>query len=676
MSYSYILDGVAMTGIVNDMEITTTIKRNSNMDGFLIFADANLTFTGQAYDYIRGQFFDNGYCQLITIQIIDNCSSGEVVTVYNGIIKQSGTSIDLHECTATVKLEDSGFYSYINNNKSMKVSPTQTGTKSGEISDPPDVYDVEFFDTATGLPLATPVKCYRAYDLFRHCIDVITDNRLGFVSDFLWNVDEELFVTTGLAMRTPGTLPVFSYSFDEIYREFSKQFNLSFFIEEDLYATPTVRIEPKSYFFGQSEGITIENIRDLKVTTDESKIYGTVTLGSETLTESQGLYTFLDTTPFYGFSSERFYPIGQCNLDTNLELVNQWIISDNVIQDVVLGGNSGYDAEIFLVSCENVNTGALTANAIEYDLDNSGLPYQYNLNLNNVNKSSRYYGYLPGDLQDFFNISSNRFKASKGNGEMYSVGSLPGETPLNYISGTGYFFRLCTPPTAPVCTPYPFTNETDAGNYDLGGNYDNSTFIYTAPSTERYTFNVKAFIDVMNAHSSIQDSACYIIFSHYDSTLSTLKNQTQAATPLPIFTGGSEVATASAAFDMVAGDKVFASLDFVVESNTNISGNQNLYRFWVRGTSYFECTNDNVIASSSPVNYKIIQYSLSCPLSQADFRTLKADPTGIQSITKWSDTQRKFITYRGWIDEIKYNNRDSFAQIKLLTNNALIQESV
>lgn len=674
MSYIYIFDGTQLDGIVNDMDISTTIKRNANLDGFLIYSDGSLTFTGAARDYIQTQFFTAGYCSEIVLQILDKCQDG-YNEVYNGVLKQAQTTIDLHECTVTVKLDDKGFYSYINNNKSNSVSPTQTGTKNGDPSDPPDVYDITMFDTATGLPLATPVKAYRAYDLFRHVIEVITDNKIGFVSDYLWNIDEELFITTGLAMRTPGTLPVFSYSFQQIYEEFSKQYNLSFFIESDLYSTPTLRVEPKEYFFGQHEGITIENIRELKVSVDSSKIYGTVVLGSDSLTESQGIYTFLDTTPFFGFSAEKFYPIGQCNMDVSLELINQWIISDNVIQDVLLGLNSGYDSEIFMISCENVDVALFTADAIEYDLNNSGLPYQYNLNLNNFNKSSRFYGYLPGDLQQFFSIDSTRFKASIGDGRMYAVGASGTEISLNYISGTGWLFRLCLPPTAPVCPPFAFDNETDAGNYDLGGNYDNTTFIYTAPTTERYTFNVKAFVDVMNS-VSITDAAIYISLHHYDSTLTTLKNLVEVATPLPLYTGGSEIGSGTAAFDMDAGDKVYATIDFLVESSVAPSGNQNLYRFWLRGTSYFECTSDNVIASSSPFNYKIIQLTLDCPLSQDNFRALKADPTAIQSITKWSDTQGKFITYRGWIDEIKYNNKESFAQIKLLTNNALIQESV
>lgn len=670
MAYIYILDGVEFPGPADDMPLTTTIKRNSNLNGYLVTADGTMTFFGDAYVYIKNKFYNEGYCSEITLQIIFECEGGDPVELYRGVIKQASIELDEHQCSVTTKVQDNSFYSYINNNKSQNVTPSQTGTKNGEPITPPTLYDVNMFDPATGNPVQT-IKGYRVYDLLSHATSVITDNLVGFASDFFSNVDSDIFVSSGIALRVPGNSPSFVYTWDKIYSELSKQYNLSFFIELDTAGNPTLRMEPQDYFFGQSEGQTFTDIGSLKVSVDESKIYGTIRLGSNTLTEQQGTYTFVDTTPFYGFGADKFYPLGQCNLDSELDLTNEWIISDNVVQDCLFGLSSSYDDQPIMISCTNTDTGAFTTDAIPTDLNSTAPPYLYNIAFNNVNKANRFYGYLHGDLYDFFGVSTTIFRASKSQDEIFAVGASGTETPLNYVSSTGYTFRRCL--AYPLCPADDFDDETSPGNYDLGGNYNNATYVYTAPVNGQYTFNANAFIDVLNSTVQVTDAACYVILHHYDSTVTTLKAQTTNGVVMPLFAGGSTVGSGSATFQMIAGDVVFASFDFVVEV-TSPPTVQNYYRFKLREQSFFECTSENVISANSPTIVKIIRYTFQYPITHSNFRTILTDLTSVYSFTKWSETQQKFIERKGWIEEIRYNNKQGFAEIKLLTNNAINQE--
>jgi len=151
----------------------------------------------------------------------------------------SSVEFELDSCTCRTKIQDNSFYSYINNNKSQDISPTQTGTKMGEPVTPPSLWNVDMFNpTVVPDPSTYDVKAYRVYDLIEHAISVMTDNRVGFTSDYLWNQMDELFLTTGNAIAEQGNAPVFTYTFEKLYSELNKQFNLSFFIETDSSKSP------------------------------------------------------------------------------------------------------------------------------------------------------------------------------------------------------------------------------------------------------------------------------------------------------------------------------------------------------------------------------------------------------------------------------------------------------
>jgi hypothetical protein len=680
MAFLYYLDGTEVNAPINDKELLTTIKRDSNLGGFLITQDADLQWTGAAYTYLYDKFFDEGYCTEVEVLILDQCDSGTVRELYNGIIKMASIIIDEDECTCRTKVQDNSFYAYINNNKSIEVSPTQTGSKMGDEITPPTVYELAVFNPGDGAYWVNTVKGYRVYDLIEHCITVITDGRVGFTSDFLWNQSEELFMTTGNALAVPGNNATFTYSFDTLYSELSKQFNLSFYIEQDDYNIPTVRIEPKNYFYSTAPGITFSDLKDLKISIDQSKIYGTVLLGSQILNDAQAYINFNENIPFYGFKQEKFYPIGQCNLDTELNLVNQYVISHNVIEDCVMNAAPDYYDEIILISCENVDPVNFTAQAKRYDLGGVTPPFLYNIYLNNYSKAQRHFDFLPGNLLDSFNVSSNNFRVEKQVNEVYNagLGGSATDTPLPLVA-SGTIGTLTYYDYSDSFEPYDFPDETTPGNYDLGGNYNTVTFTYTIPSDGRYTFNVRLFYNLVRSFSQNQNGTgnirnLILHIKRYDNAAVFIE-ETTVVNPIP-FILGSYDAVSSASFDALTGDLIRVELEFYVRlfEVTIGSGNTRQFGLEVTGASYFESNSDNVIVGASTLNYKIIKWEFSLPVSQEDFRSLVADPTGIQTFTKWSEAAGAFSSRRAWIDEFKYNNTTGFAQIKLVSNNAIIQE--
>lgn len=670
MSYVYLLDGVDRGAPVNDKDLLTTIKRGANLDGFLVTQDADLVWQGDAYTYLYNKFNSDNYCSEVEVDIIDECENGQVFDIYTGIIKMSTLKFEEQTCTARGKVMDNSFYSYINNNKSYGVSPTQNGTKNGVEISPPDIWEIRVFDPSTGVYDLTTRKAYRVYDLLEHAITVITDGRVGFVSDFLWNQSEELFLTTGNALSVSGNAAIFTYSFDKLYSELNKIFNLSFFIETDLYQLPTLRIEPKGYFYSNSTGVTFSDIKELTVSVDETKLYGTVLLGSTILSDNQGVFLFNENQPFYGFKQEKFYPLGQCNLDTELNLINDYVISSLVIEDCIIGLSSNYYDELFFVSCENLDVVNLTADAIGYQLGGVAPPYIYNLNLNNYNKAQRHFEFLQGNLLNSFNVSSNNFHAEHNAITQYYVNFIVPQTgtqiPFLGVQPNGnYAFQL-------TVNPFSFPDESSPGNYDLGGNYDNTTFEYTVPADGRYTFVSKIFFDAVTVpHVVYPNSVVYVNIQRYDSGMVFIEDN-PVSNPIPTITGVF-LAEGSAAFDCVAGDIIICGITIYMETN---AFPVNTTQFAIKATaqSYFESTADNVIVGASAINYKVIKFEFQLPVSQDDFRALLADPTGVQTFTKWSDTLEEFNIRRAWLDEFRYNNWTGLANIKLVANNAINEE--
>src|SRR4029079_13153030 len=106
-------------------------------------------------------------------------------------------------------------------------------------------------------------------------------------------------------------------SFLELFTECNKKYNLGIAIEYS-GATPILRIEPYDYFFASTASVILPNPSGVKISTDISKLYAKVKIGS-TKTEptqdctQQNPALFPESVDFVGFREEEFPLLTQCN---------------------------------------------------------------------------------------------------------------------------------------------------------------------------------------------------------------------------------------------------------------------------------------------------------------------------------------------------------------------------
>ncbi len=238
------------------------------LDGLIpTFSVSQVTFFDEAYTQLFGLFCDNS-CLLIDVLISVDCEC-DSPTEYKGIIVTSQIEFNLTKCLATVEIIDADFGSYIKNNKSIDIDPLLEESKNGEdIQDfLPTMREIRRRNLNTGAIDGAARIAFRVYDIFQHQIAWMTDNTMGFTSDFfIFGGGEEgadYVVASGTDLLTTNTDNVRSpkLSFETLFREVRKKFALTFAIVTGLDPATgetrrLVKIEPSISFFDETIGNT------------------------------------------------------------------------------------------------------------------------------------------------------------------------------------------------------------------------------------------------------------------------------------------------------------------------------------------------------------------------------------------------------------------------------------
>jgi hypothetical protein len=147
MAFKFYLDGLLTDQPTNDNALVTTIKRDSDLGGFLTTQDVTLEYSADnaisagevsGYTYLKSKF-DSGTCNEVNVVIYDQISSTESRRVYTGVMKVPSMVIKEGYVSITTKIDDNSFYSYIKNNQNVKFNLYATKTKNGEAITPPQV---------------------------------------------------------------------------------------------------------------------------------------------------------------------------------------------------------------------------------------------------------------------------------------------------------------------------------------------------------------------------------------------------------------------------------------------------------------------------------------------------------------------------------------------------------
>jgi hypothetical protein len=333
-------------------------KRDKVINGLFTEYTTDLEFWGDGFDYIDA-VIDDGYCNIIDVLIeSDDCEAGVFSVDFAGVIPIPQISeIDVDEKILKAKIVDEGFNARINNNKKLKAIVDTGVTKNKFDMVPVTPVDIDFYDpTEDFSDYSYPDRnCYRAYDCFRFIIEHITDGEIGFVSD-LFDVGGEcynLFLITGFELRQgSGNGEAPDISFEELFNEISKKKNLAFGIEPDGSAGFNVRVEEDEYFRSNTEAFTLLNVRGIKMGFNLEKMYSSVALGGQIY----DLATSLSYPPvrLRGFREETFNVLGVCNIENELNLISEWVVDSNTIEDVLTNGEEAHDDKLFLVETDGV----------------------------------------------------------------------------------------------------------------------------------------------------------------------------------------------------------------------------------------------------------------------------------------------------------------------------------
>lgn len=643
-----LFDGTEITETpIGWRDIVSSIKRNKEINSIFITTEAQLTFKDDGYDYLMNKY-NESFTTSVSVELQEYVN-GSYQIFFTGIIFLRSAEIDRQQCTIKVEIEDNSFYSKIDNNKGIEVFPFAEQTKNSA-SDPLNTQynltacayiKMQMFDPADGTTIGVLVNppysgaAYPVFNLFEYIISFMTDNTVGFSSP-LFGVGgdyEGLVVTCGIVLRQydpasgGGTteqdfkdhFP--KISFQQLFNEVNKKINIGMYVDYS-YTIPTIIIDRAYNIRTNATTFRALNILGLTEKIDEEQLYSSVRLGSNQVNNNSYLH-FPEDISFVGFKEEQFIVIGESNIDSELDLVSNWIISSNEIEDLVIQGADGKDDNLFFVMCDTGGGGG-TYIARQGNLENqSGLfPVYYNLDLNGAAVMDNYFGGVPLSIAQYLGNNTNNFRASR------TTDLLPVFNTFTNIQPQDDF-------TSP--------------NFDTNGRYNPANGRYTAYAGGLYTFelHIKEWYVPIN---TVSYAIPYYI-EHYDSLSNLIERrlmgtlQTQFGFVSDTWTS-SFTATTSDYFVAVTSDQMF------------VLGINPL----VLTGSYFACINavdgGGPYKTFDPADYPVVQHQWEYPLTFDNFKTIAENQTGQIEFSRYNQYH-----YSGWIDSIKFKRfSDEMAQ--------------
>jgi len=475
----FLIDGVDRGQPTNGDEFGASVTLDTSINARIVSFDNDLLFVGGVYQYIFNNLVETGGCSLIDVEVQYECA-GTWKRLVNGYIIVSECSFDLDKCQVKTKIYDDSFSTKINNNKSIPFYSNSNITKNLQTIVPPTIYDVSFFNAATGdFDVVNLVGCIKIYDALKFLVSCMSDNFVDFESDYFRNqinndgYGKTLMMTNGLAIRTPNQAPT-QMTFDKLYEALNKKIRLGMVIERQANGRPLLRIENYDYFQQLGASCNLYNQPNIKMTFDKSQLYSAVNFGSDPYLYPQecdggnGGCTFPQIA-FRGFRDETFGILGECNTANVMDLKSGDVVFDtNIIDDCFRFNNDQYDLSMVLVDCNFFGP----TNIIFAD-DQDPLGYGghvYNSDYINEQVSQNWLGGFPNSLFQYL-----------------SVGFNPTDTLVvaysNYASGSEPFWQIDFGSNLDYSgyngTYIPFGNEYDPNNL-----FDGQT--YTVPYTGLY----------------------------------------------------------------------------------------------------------------------------------------------------------------------------------------------
>lgn len=658
--YQYRLDGTLYNDPIGWEDWKSSVERDNDLRGIVEQQQGKFTFAAEAYSYLyttRKQ----GFCATVAVEIWEDCSRNEnYQLVFEGVIFLSDTEFDITHCLATCELIDNSFFAKINNNKQVECSLNAGKSKNGVDIDQIDLWSVQMFNPCDGLDSGLPKpKAYRAYDVGRYLVQFMSDGQMEFEStplDF-GGVFEATMLTKGLLIGDPANTDTgVIFTWDNFLRNISNLGALSWKIERRSSGWALV-LEITDDLYAPTISMNLPNANKIIRQVDQARNYAAVELGTDDIIESLGCGVlgggepaFPDQINLLGCKREQYAVTGTCNIDSILDLTSDWIISSNVIENIYFNGDTGYDDRIILLDCEDLNTGALTAEAIKGDIFGITPPVFYNTRFYNSEVVKRHFRRIPSTLVKYLNAPDTGFKASRTTAE---VVTLPGTV----LGALHYEWPVLA-----------FGNDYTPSNYDLNNDYGNGTG-QGSPVSQWNSAYIPQFGNVYRFKNTFHilpfnpgvpsPYGCYVKFTYmlYDNADTPLADFVTEYTYPSGDYGYKELL--SPLIYVAAGYKIRVKYEWILgNGNPNPANTNNPMTFELAASGLqggtFEIFNPEEFIGDT--------YSLTYPLSMAQYKTIMANKTA--KIT--ADDGKNFI--EGWIENLTYNRHTHMAEIKLIND--------
>lgn len=429
-------------------EINEVVELDLDLHGYVRYFELPLTFIGDGFKYLYDQKIANGYCKKVEIRIEVPTEQG--TNVVYGFLFLTDCVFNHTKKTVEVEVTDSTYGVFLSEAKELKVNPTAVISRDGTTITPVTPTALTLFVPSTGSDAATDAYTFEIADVYEHLIKYLSNNTLQFSQSY-FTTSFDFFFCNNYYMRNRGLVPDCQFSFDSIQRGCFKLFGIWFKIDNSTVPATFTLVQGETNFFEAHDGITWNNIRDLKEEFYPDRFFSTVNVGDEQAIIERGSTYQLPTLPLVGFREETYNAANDCVLENSLDLKSEWIIDHNKIEQIIVTGENN-ETPVLIYGDGN--------NAYKGTYGKDGSMRYYNEELLNYKVLARH---------EVSSVLSQALGADVDGFRAYASSNLT----LNASTNT---------------TPYPF-NDTASG-YDVSGNYNTVTYRYVCPSQGSYKFLV------------------------------------------------------------------------------------------------------------------------------------------------------------------------------------------
>lgn len=704
----FYLDTIEVVSPDNWEDMRLRLLRDRDNNTLLFSSDTTFTFSMDGARYLK-QRIDEGFCGTVDIDINDD--EAPVLSLLQGTIFLSSCEIDEGSGTIKAKVEDRSFYKSINSNKQVEALLNSGKSKNQTDIDPCDSCQIAVH-VHTSVADVKTIHTVRVHEAFRYLVEFMSNGALSFVSDtFDMGGDwEGLVITSGLKLRgtiagPPGyagpdpQLP--PLSFLNLYTEVKKKIPIGITVDNG----NTIRIEAATYFEDSTvSAASFDNIERILTSFDQDRLYSSVRVGSTSTEEAGG---FPETQNAIGFKEEQYISSVECNIDRELNLVSEFIISSNVINDCVDNNATSYDDNWFFITC--ILSDAVTGASTRDDIFATG-DYFYNDQLRNINVLQRQLGGVPDSLIQFYGDQDPSFKAIQtttldNSRTVNGTGTTPAYTPgasnitgVTFDAESGYLDAFDTNGVYDSTLVFSgtkynvFTAPADAlYGFEVFANFSNSAVLSGSPSGASTGGNSFRLIGASGApvmrgdvEYRLYDAAGVLLEQHTANVMSRKFDKLwsssgttggyQTTVFYPNGNGYTQSQPFTFSYYMQAGWHIvitpvgtFGNYQ-VQATGTGAFGTLELNEEILLGPdSYFRCYSSSLqdleIEVQEITDFVIRKHSFSVPMTQTQFEYLKANSTKRVPFSMFEQDARM-----GWIDEISYSYAKGTAEVKLSTN--------